>query len=157
MQKLIFIILVIPNLSNAQQFQFEQKAFDYFFDSLFRTEYTDLNTIQFDNSTEEELTEFGLLTDCFDGAQVWGKLLDNAHDKFFPKKSIDVTKVTNVCFKKRKVKSKIRMYVLQATKVDDRVYVSIGLIKQLHWTKAYFFEMDQSGTIVRWCKTGMTH
>lgn len=154
----VFILLTASFTAQAQQINFEQKAFDHFFGNLFKEKYPEVKAIQFCGSTEKALTEFDLLKNCFqDGDQIRKGLYDNAHGRSLPEKVINVATASNVSFKDKKVKSKIKMHILQATEVDGKVYVAIELIKHLHYTDAFFFEFDQGGNVLRWCKTGLTH
>lgn len=144
--------------AQAQQVKFEQEAFDYFFTNIFKLEYQKVKAIQFRKYTERTLTEFDLFDNCFQGEdQVRKGLYDNAHGKSISEKIIDVERVDYVSFKDRKVKSKIRMRILQAVEVDEKVYVAIELIAPLYSTDAYFFEFGKDGKVLRWCKTGLTH
>jgi len=49
------------------------------------------------------------------------------------------------------------MYILKANLVSDKAYVAIEVVKQYHFTNAYFIEMDLSGNVLRWCKSGKVY
>ncbi|MEY3222938.1 MAG: hypothetical protein RLZZ203_1794 [Cyanobacteriota bacterium] len=156
--RLIFILLIaISTTAEAQQINFEQKAFDYFFDSIFVEKYPGVKSLQFNGATDKEMSEFSLFKNCFKGEdEIRIKLANNAYGKILAEKVIN-TEVDLVSFKKGKVKSKIKLHVLHANEVNRKFYVMVGLVKSKHYTHAYFFELDKNGDVLRWCQTGMTH
>jgi hypothetical protein len=159
-QKLIFLLLLIPIGTYAQVSELEQKTFDFFFDSIFREKYPNIDELKFTGCTEKELTEFGLFTDCFkrESPAVWELLYDHAHGKTLPPAKIDVSRASRIVkMSKHAGKSKIRLHVLRAIRTKDKSYVMIGLVKHRQFTHAYFFELDNTGNILGWCETGLTH
>lgn len=156
--KWIFTLLIATLTARAQDVNFEQRAFDYFFSNLFQERYPSIDAIQFAGCTEKIFTEFDLYKNCFqDGDQIRKGLYDNAHGKLGSEKVISTKNLSAISFKTKKVKSKVKLHILQATEVDEKYYVMVGLIKLADYTDAYFFEFDQRGEVIRWCKTGLTH
>jgi hypothetical protein len=162
MTKAVLILVLIQSSINlvAQTVLLEQRSVDFFFDAIFKDKYKNQKVVEFSGYTMDELSDFKLYENCFkENDSIYFKLREEAFNKKFDKRTISTSEITNISFKKVKIKSakRLKMRVWLVNEMNDKYYVLIEIIKQYSYTNAYMFELGRKGEILRWCTTGMIH
>jgi hypothetical protein len=144
--------------ATAQPVPFEQKALDYFMVNVFDSNYQKLKTIEFSGFTEDHMTNFEFGHNCFStDFKLELDLINNSLNKILPKKKIILSKRSNLKVRPlHKNSSKIfKLSINQANELNNKIYVSIQLLKLSYLVDIYLFEFDKSGDVLRWCRTGV--
>ena len=156
--RLTLVLMFISVFARAQTVDYEQHVIDYFFSDIFQSKYDHVNNIQFDGCTEDELSNFALFQNClYLDSSIISTLDKRAYGKTYVRKKLDLSSIEVVTFKKNKTKSKLRMYVYQVNTALQNHYLIISIYKPKHFTHNYYFELDESGSILRQCDTQMIH
>ena len=127
---------------NAQPNDYEQRAFNYFIDSIFLKEYIGVKVIEFSGLTEDKMTNFGAIQNCFtEDTELVLKLAENAHGKLIERKIVNTTKQNNILFRKLQMKSekRLKLFILQSNEVNNKVYVMLEVNKHHSYTNTYIF------------------
>lgn len=129
----------------------EQKATDYFFDNIFKSDYQDYKVVEFKNQTDTS-KYYGIIHKC----EIWDKDLKYLIMSIEPGQTPDVkANVKDIKIKNLKMNSgRLKVYVYSKVKVSDNYFVSIATYKKLHFANYYFIKFDRDGNIIETCKTG---
>ena len=154
-------LLMITLSSFAQTVDYEQKAIEHFFGSIFESEYATASDIQFSGCTRERITQFDFLKPCFEGGRlsdIYVKLETAARSRQ-PNKplEIDLSGINGITFKKRKAKSKLELELSQAIEVEGNYYVEVDITQKKSSLSAYYLRIDKKGNLIDWCKTGVVY
>lgn len=129
----------------------EQKACDYFFDTIFKQEYQDYKVIEFKTRTDTS-KYYAIVHKCKNWDTATNVQIMSAH----PSESVDVKaklkeiKVKNI----RKNSARLKISVYSRVKVGDNYFVSIAAYRKLRFANYYFFKFDKDGNIIETCKAG---
>lgn len=152
---IVVILLAVVGSAHAQT-KYEQIVLEHFFDNVFKEKYQNVTTIEFNGCTVDELSNFSLFKNCFDlDKEIIAALDKKAFGNTFSIKKVDLSRVESITFKKKKVKSKMKMYLYQANQINDSYYVILGIVKPKHFSDNYYYELDEFGKVIRWCESGM--
>ena len=159
-----FSILLVLNFTlhqlNAQSLNYEQIAFNFFIDSVFENNYKDARIVQFSGYTEKELTSFSIYQNCFSGKEsLTKKLYEKSFNKVVDSKQLKIDNINNIKFKKINKQSsrRLKLFIFPANEIDGNHFVLIQVIKKNYYRDAYMFEIDKTGSILIYCKTGMLY
>jgi hypothetical protein len=158
--KYVFILfLTFSNYSYAQVSKFEEIALLHFFDNEFTTRYPNIKDIQFNGLTSDELTNIIDFKNCLElDDEILSGLDRQAYGhKFAPKEVFTVPSIGEIQIRKKKTKSRYKLFVFQVNEFGGHAYVIIGVTKTHYFSDWYYFEMDLDGSILNWCKSGMVH
>lgn len=158
MKGIVFGLLFVSGLGIAQEPpQFEQVAFDYFFEHIFFKEFNK-KSIQFSGTVKMERSYFfSYVSSCFgDDPNNEFKLgMGEAAQREVPRQAINLaTSGKNVTFKKKG--SGLIMDVYRETSLDGLHYVLI-MVRYKTGQSYFYFAIQDDGTIARWCKTGIVY
>jgi hypothetical protein len=155
--KIIIALWLIPHFTFSQHNENkEQMVFAYFMENLFYKDYPDILKVEFSGYTEEEMSKLYHYKTCFADSEKLRNAMDStAHQKVLPKIKIAYTDIKNITIKQLHPNSRrTKIYVLQKTPVNNHYYLVIQVIKPIHFVNYYLSELDNSGKIMRWCRTG---
>jgi hypothetical protein len=129
----------------------EQKACDYFFANIFKTEYPDYKVIEFDNKTDTT-RYWGIVQKC----KNWDDKTKGQIVSAIPGKSTAViASTTDVRVKKRtKNSGRLKIGVWSKIKVGDNYFVLIQTYRQLRFAEYFLIELNKEGKVVGTCKQG---
>ena len=129
----------------------EQKACDYFFTNIFKSEYSDYKVIEFDNQTDTT-RYWGIVHKCKNwDDRTKGQIVSTTPDK----STRVIATTTDVRVKKRtKNSGRLKIGVWSKIKVGDNYFVLIGAYRKLRFAEYFFIELDKEGKIIGTCKQG---
>ncbi|WP_339695013.1 hypothetical protein [uncultured Roseivirga sp.] len=158
---LSLFLMTTSLLSLGQTINYEQRAMEHFFDSIFYSEYPKASDIQFSGLTSERVSQFGFLNPCFGEGripEIYTKLETAARNKQLVKPSrVDLSEFDEIIFKKRRAKSRLKLELAQAVAVDGYYYVELDITVRVHSLDAYYLKINEVGDLVDWCKTAIIY
>lgn len=128
----------------------EQKAVDYFFNTIFRVDYQGYKVIEFRNQTDT--ARYYGIHKC----ENWDAYTKNLIVSTSPGESTDVKvnakgiNVKNV----RQNSARLKVYVYSKVKIGASYFVSIVVYKKLHFVNYYLIQFNENGDIIDMCQTG---
>jgi hypothetical protein len=149
MKSILVILLLFSRFANAQS-NYEQLAFNYFFDKIGAQEEM---RIEFSGKTETATSGAFTTVDCIDSDERM-LILNNG---FKEAQSVGID--SKDYFKKRKNcgKKKWSMSIYRGFKTDDKIIVLISLNQKRRRTNDYYIILNESSQVVDWCKIESIH
>jgi len=155
---LLFILFSITSFSQ-EQIDFEQIAFNYFVDSILPQEDFITTKVLFDGKIELQYTSFREPYSCFKDKELYIALKAKEESEVPSCKNeihwIKTKDNKKIIFRKKKKlqKKNYIMLLFSSTPYNSKHYVLIKL-DRLSDNIDYYFEIDKSGKVDRWCQTG---
>ena len=157
MKTILVILFLLTTAGLSAQNSPEQSAFDYFFTNIFSDDYgeTKLRRIGFSGHTQEELSSFGIFKPCFEDLSIYTQLAQNLESKSIVT-SIDIDySPYKEMVKFKKAQKKYNLYIWRASKLNESYFVQINMEERNQGIDAYYFELDENGNVLNWCRTGL--
>lgn len=156
MKNIVFGLIFIPFLGFTQLPKYEEIATNYFIQHIYLKEYPTITKIAFSNKTEKEMTSFSLTSYCFKDKSLYDKIQLSAEKSISDIKEIKIQSKEPVTIIDSKNKSKTKLAVFCATKVEHSLFVRVTIHKPYHFSDSYFFELSEAGELISFCKSGQT-
>ncbi|RFS18540.1 hypothetical protein [Emticicia sp. C21] len=156
MKNIVFGLIFIPFCGLAQLPKYEEIATNYFIQHIYLKEYPSITKIAFSNKTEKEMTSFSLTPYCFKDKSLYDKIQFSAEKSIPEIKEIKLQLKEQVRVMDSKNKSKTKLIVFCATKVEHTIFVRVTIHKPYHFSDSYFFLLSEAGEFIKFCKSGQT-
>lgn len=149
----ILLLILVTTYAQAQQINFEQKAFNHFASEIISANYQAEKCIYFTGYSETQQSIAGPFAQCFKSDQEFEEFFyqnKKINSRSIP---IDIANFSNVKASKKPKPSKLNLKIYRAVVNDDKVYVYIKVFKMKHFVDHYLIKISSnSGEVVDVCR-----
>lgn len=127
---------------------YEQVSVDYFFKTIWKSEYKDYKKIEFAQKTDTTLYSGNVY-----GCKEWGKEQKEVVRTFHPHEVIALTTESRAA-RRFSGSNRLKLFVGPSIPMGENYVVQLDVYKPKQFVDHYFIEFDDSGNIIDQCKVG---
>ncbi len=152
MKKLTIILCLIFSVSLYSQQKFEQKAFDYFLNSIANTDFPNLGKIKFSGTAEFATSGSLFGIDCLKKDE---NLFVRENGFKTQEDLVEIENKSKINLSKKPLKKrsdKINLMIYQVLKITDKNIVTLKVTHNGTGT-FYYLVINRNYEIIEWCKS----
>ena len=147
---LTIIYFLLGTISTDSTQSYEQLTADYFFETIWKGNYRDYKSIEFENKTDTSIYSGNI-----HGCSEWDEGYKNEIANGKTKEQIRLnSKPTGISIKRKSNSKRLKLTIGTKIQLGDTYVVQITVYKPFEFVNHYFIKFDKDGIIIDKCEYG---